>query len=330
MHTRAVVPILVVSLLYTSSHAQVQPTFDPGRFSGLSGLLTGIDPDDVQETFVHNVEQHGNPQDTHKLAEQFAASGLASEVTATAARHTGVSDPIKKQQTQQSRIRPQQQVEDRDEDPDEIDRKIEAYRPEDAMEGIVELHDATFDKVVIGNAHTLVEFYIPEDVSCQVNVAVNPELAQRFSINNKYPTFLYFPYGSLQAHEYGEEHTFDGFFGFLAMQKYLTEGQLPVFERLVQLFMVEKDAETRKTLVAAADAVALGLIGADSRDGKFYVKTMHKILELGHKYIKQEMERSYKLIDSTSLSKEKETEYNHHVNILKVFRREREASFATS
>eukprot|EP00298_Acanthocystis_sp_HF-20_P009456 c18312_g1_i1.p1 GENE.c18312_g1_i1~~c18312_g1_i1.p1 ORF type:complete len:305 (-),score=150.21 c18312_g1_i1:44-937(-) len=225
----------------------------------------------------------------------------------------------------------------------------ERYYREDAapkvVSSCVELTDDTFDSIVDGSKHVLVEFFAPWCGHCKslkptyekvcanfneekdvvvatLDATAHPAAAQRFLVQG-YPTIKYFPkkgdVSSPQEYEGGrDEKSFVDFLNSKAGTFRDVGGLLlPNAGRdakLDTMVTVFYKSDAREQVIADAKNQA-----ANAELGEFYVKVMQSVQEKGQSYVTSQIERIQNVIAKGSVQKQKLSEFRKKLNVLKVF-----------
>jgi len=210
------------------------------------------------------------------------------------------------------------------------------------IDGVLDLDDKTWAKVIDGRHHVFVEFYEPECSECQdfsheltmigeelgahnglilakVDGADSPELVKKFDVKS-YPTTIYLAKGSLEKTVYEGESTSDAVIEFLT-ERAGGAGTVESLKALVDDFMTT--TASRPATQTKMGAAVKKLAGVEASYGAYYLKVAKKVAEKGDDFAKTEFERLQRMIISGSLRTEKEAEFKLRCNVLRVFSREK-------
>uniref|UniRef100_A0A2P2I7L7 Endoplasmic reticulum resident protein 29 n=1 Tax=Hirondellea gigas TaxID=1518452 RepID=A0A2P2I7L7_9CRUS len=153
----------------------------------------------------------------------------------------------------------------------------------------------------------------------------NTDLAERFSINKeKYPVVKLFLQGNETPIDFdGKDFTEDGLRYFLRKNSdvYISHQDcLEAFDRIVDKFLLEKDYDQRKLLLAQAETESkLVKTPEDKTSAEIYLKVLSKILEKGNDFAKTEKNRVQNIMTKERLTDEKKKTMQTKLNILKSF-----------
>jgi len=216
--------------------------------------------------------------------------------------------------------------------------------------GAITLDSLTFDKVIQRFPVTLVKFdkpyahgeqqdefikiaemahSVPDLLIAEVGIKdygekENDDLAARYSITkDDFPHLKLFVEGKDEPIAFESENfKADEIKRFIKKNSGLYIGLsscIQEFDELSNDFM-KADSEKRKEIVKRAEKVAKGLTEAgQKKSADTYIKMMHKVIEKGDDFVKNEVERTEK-IQQGKISKEKKTEMLNKLNILQSFR----------
>jgi len=208
---------------------------------------------------------------------------------------------------------------------------------------VVVITASNFDSIVGGDADALVEFYAPwcghckslapvyekvasayvgekDLVIAKCDATAHPSLASKFGVSG-YPTLKWFAQGSQEASDYtsgrgesdfiswindktGKQRTAGG--GFTALA-----GRDEELDELATEFMSSSD---RESVLASAESLKDKI-----PTGKFYAKTMQRILEKGEGFLTTEKARLSRMIAKGSASVDKINLFHQRINILSAF-----------
>jgi len=222
-----------------------------------------------------------------------------------------------------------------------------------AASAVVDLTNKNFDEVVMDpSKNVLVEFYAPWCGHCKKLVpdyekvaaafktekdvvvakmdadnAANKELASKYGVSG-FPTIKFFAKGSdKKAEDYSLGRDVDTFVKFLndkcgthrSVSGALSAeaGRVPALDALAAKF-ISSGADHKSLLAEARKAIA-ELTGAAADSAKFYLKAFEKVQQEGASYVKNELARLRKLVESASTAASKIDEFTIRQNILAAF-----------
>lgn len=218
-----------------------------------------------------------------------------------------------------------------------------------APSSVVALDKDSFDKVVDGSKHVLVEFYAPwcghcktlapkyeelgkvyqtekEVVIAKVDAdqAQNKPLAQKFGVTG-FPTLKYFPKGSTEAEAYSGAREVESFVTFLnekAGTKRLAKGGLMSdVGRIEQLDNIVKElvSGAKSTVAAEIEALKSSFTEAEKSIVNFYHVVAKKFEKEGKAFIEKQQKRLAGLVESDNITPEKKDEFQMKKNVLNAF-----------
>jgi len=219
--------------------------------------------------------------------------------------------------------------------------------PKKAPSSVVILDPSNFDSIVLDTTKNfLVEFYAPWCGHCKklapdyevvaaafanepsvvvanLDADKHKDLASKFDISG-FPTIKFFPKDNKEGEKYEGARDIDSFVNFLNKESgthrdrngKLTglAGRIDALDSIVSKFV----AENLQTYLTEAEDVVKNLAEDLLVSGKYYIKVMTSALT-NKEFIKTELARLEKLIDSGSVAPAKVDEFTKRVNILKVF-----------
>lgn len=228
--------------------------------------------------------------------------------------------------------------------------------PTTSLKGVHDLTPDTFDKIVNGGKHALIEFYAPWCGHCKrmtgeyktlgelvesdpklksrvvvakVNADEHRSLGERFEVRG-FPTIKFFPRGKApskdSAEAYSGARTSDAFATFLREKVASDKG----FARVEKLDALAKKAgaaakEKLAALVKELEEAAGKLEGDEKANGQVYVKLAKKAAEKGVEYFKTEKARLERMIGSGSVAAAKLEDLVRKAGVLEAFTGEKVA-----
>ncbi|KAG1652960.1 hypothetical protein FOA52_008496 [Chlamydomonas sp. UWO 241] len=186
-----------------------------------------------------------------------------------------------------------------------------AQDPTQALPGVHDLTPETYDGIVNGGKHAIIEFYAPWCGHCKSLtpeykklgelVAADPKLAARFvvdadahrSLGERYgvkgfPTIKYMPRGKAPTEENAEDYkggrTAEAFLEFIKAKIQADSGfaKVDALSGVASKFL---EASDKAALIAETKATVASLEGDDKTNGDMYVKFMEKVVEKGNDYL---------------------------------------------
>lgn len=202
------------------------------------------------------------------------------------------------------------------------------------ISGVLDLDDATFDKVIDGRHHALVVFYDPygegltelseefKGFATELKDASNVVLAkvdgtdaemikERFGVSST-PALLFFAKGTTEPATYDGDVTKDALVEYVAGHAG-GPGTVEALEPAVKAFVGAKD------LKAALPALDAAVAAQSSADAAYYAKAASKAAEKGAGWFATELDRLGRMVSGGALREEKQTEFKRRLWVLKVF-----------
>jgi len=222
---------------------------------------------------------------------------------------------------------------------------VAAEDPTAEVPGVQDLTPETFDGVVNGKIHALVEFYAPWCGHCKkltpefkklgekilsdpklksrvvvakVNADAHRALGTRFGVTG-FPTLKWFARGQpvSSPETYQGSRTADGFLGFITDKLEADKGfgRIDLIDPIVESFLTGDKDEIIKLVEEKVDA----LEGEEQENGHVYLRLMRKTKEKGAEYLTTERERVKRIIESGSVNQDKALELSRKVSIISAF-----------
>jgi len=199
-------------------------------------------------------------------------------------------------------------------------------------QGIIELDDSTFDKVIDGRHHALVlfqeqswkepakfedvgkEFITAKDIIiAKVDGASADELKKRLNID-KLPSIKFFPKGSTTP-----EITYEGDDSAEALIEFVRSRVNSNFKRLREIATSFSKSNQKGALVKEIESIHSTLSGTDAELANYYLKTAQQTVKRGDEFTTEEAKRLAGLINNKATTQQKKNEFNRRLNIIKQF-----------
>ena len=223
---------------------------------------------------------------------------------------------------------------------DDLKKFVEEAMKPKIPSNVVVLTDDNFDKIVEDKTkNVFVKFYAPwcghckalapkyidiskmyageEDlIVAEVDCTVNTKTWGKFNVGG-YPTLKSFPKDNKKGVEYEGGRDIKDFVAYFNKNYGYERDETGKLEktvgRIAELDEIAKGfagKENKEELIAKAEKV---------EGGKYYVKTMKRIVEKGEGYIAKEKARIQKMIDAGNLKAKKVDDFQRNLNILAAF-----------
>eukprot|EP00727_Mastigamoeba_balamuthi_P014342 m51a1_g9532 putative protein disulfide-isomerase domain (241) ;mRNA; f:805478-806331 len=212
-----------------------------------------------------------------------------------------------------------------------------------ATKGIVPADDLTFDKLVDGSRHVLVEFVenswkhtpgiedLAKELAAQDDALVvsvettdNKELAERLGFggaSSSLPALAYFAKGAAGRQTAPAQRLDGPVTDAEAAKQFFQSAVNPSITELRGLaatFVAAGDAQ-KKEMLSRAEAIVAGLEKGAAQYGRFFVANMKKIVAKGAPFVQAELDRLKQLSESKATTEEKQREFRSRIGILRLF-----------
>nr|AAO22148.1 protein disulfide isomerase-like protein [Mastigamoeba balamuthi] len=227
-----------------------------------------------------------------------------------------------------------------------------------ATKGIVPADDLTFDKLVDGSRHVLVEFVenswkhtpgiedraspaapspppkpaaVAKELAAQDDALVvsvettdNKELAERLGFggaSSSLPALAYFAKGAAGRQTAPAQRLDGPVTDAEAAKQFFQSAVNPSITELRGLaatFVAAGDAQ-KKEMLSRAEAIVAGLEKGAAQYGRFFVANMKKIVAKGAPFVQAELDRLKQLSESKATTEEKQREFRSRIGILRLF-----------